>query len=668
GDPGSFCSTPRKKPEVPENKTNLGKAKKEIVEEVGTSEVDHLHHFKVKFYSDGQKYTVNCNQPRTVLKVIKSHLSQQFKEKTKRSEENIILKSGEGNDSHIVSTHFPCTCVEEEECLIVTTSAEVVEQKQAERRVLPRENYSVFFIDKQGGKNTKTKTDKIFRCNNILEQFRYFCVYGRKGTTVVETLRLDGRFVTGLTDFNLSDNKTGDLTYCTEIVDHLDGRKFQICLPKEGKTKAKDPKRQAIQEQDPTQQTSHEEQQEKAFASINSQSKSKTTTVLEYAAKEGIGLKTAMEKSDCQIDHKEVYDLLRQQFPKLKELMEERFPRRSFNQVLKLKKKNFGKIQQTFSKVYTMRQLFNLSESICHLEIKETFSDFKVEGTGFVLLDNVVLTNAHLFKDFQKGCEENWLKYLNISATFNYENPDGKSKRTFDTKVLVENHDVDYAVLELICGSQTSDQTETERDEIPPGLLKRFGPVPEPGDDGGACIIGHPAGGVRKWDVTCIIRKEDREQAVTQNLEAYKDYLFTVCSINYQIKTDPYADIRVTYNSFMYHGSSGSPVFDPFGRVFGFHTGGFFFDHPRPGHSVIEFAFPLLYIFKMLLGDLQKRGRKDMLEKVLVEAQGNGYLEEIIDRVGLNQNKDQAHCVENQERNGEIGEQSDSEEEMDTSS
>ncbi|XP_047242207.1 serine protease FAM111A-like isoform X2 [Girardinichthys multiradiatus] len=642
---------------------NLGKAKKEIVEDVGTSEVDHLHHFKVKFDSDGQKYTVDCNQPRTVLEIIKSHLSQQFKEKMKRSEENIIIKLGEGNDSHIVPTHFPCSCVEEEECLIVTTSAKVVEQKKAERRVLPRENYSVFFIDKEGGKYTKTKTDMIFRCNNIVEQFRYFCVYGRKGTKVVETLRLDGRFVAGLTDFNLSDNKTGVLTNCTEIVDNLDGRKFHICLPKEGKTKAKDPKQQAIQEQDATQQTSDEEQQEKASASINSQSKSKTTTVLEYAGKEGVSLKTAMEKSDCQIDHKEVYDLLRQQFPKLKELMEERFAGRSFNKALKLKKENFGKIQQTFSKVYTMRQLFNLSESICLLEIKETSSDFKVQGTGFVLSGNLVLTNAHLFKDFKKGMGKNWLKYLNISATFNYENPDGKSKRTFNTEVLVWNHDVDYAVLELICGSQTSDQTE-----IPPGLLKRFGPVPEPGDDGGACIIGHPAGGERKWDVTCIIRKEDREEAVTQNLEAYKDHLFTVCSINYQIKTNPYADIHVTYNSFMYHGSSGSPVFDPFGRVFGFHTGGFFFDCPRPGHSVIEFAFPLLYIFKMLLDDLQKSGRQDMLDKVLVEAQGNGYLEEIIDRVGLKQSKDQAHCVENQERNGEIGEQSDSEEEMDTSS
>lgn len=45
----------------------------------------------------------------------------------------------------------------------------------------------------------------------------------------------------------------------------------------------------------------------------------------------------------------------------------------------------------------------------------------------------------------------------------------------------------------------------------------------------------------------------------------------------------------VTYNTFMYHGSSGSPVFDALGRVFGLHTAGFVYGFPKE-KGVIEFA------------------------------------------------------------------------------
>ncbi|KAM4713885.1 uncharacterized protein FYW61_019012 [Anableps anableps] len=191
-----------------------------------------------------------------------------------------------------------------------------------------------------------------------------------------------------------------------------------------------------------------------------------------------------------------------------------------------------------------------------------------------------------------------------------------------DPAHCVENQEENESLI------QSPDQKETKK--IPPGLLEKFGPVPQPGDDGGACIIGHPAGGVKKMHVTCVIRKEDREQAVNQNLEPYKDYIFTVCSMNNQIKRDPCADIHVTDNTFMYHGSSGSPVFDASGRVFGLHSGGFFFEEAIPGHSVIEFAYPLLDIFKKLLEELQKNGSWDFLDRVLKVAQGIKCLDEII--------------------------------------
>ncbi|KAM4564987.1 serine protease FAM111A-like [Fundulus diaphanus] len=349
--------------------------------------------------------------------------------------------------------------------------------------------------------------------------------------------------------------------------------------------------------------------------------------------------------------------------------MEERFPGRSFRKALELKKEKFGKIEQYFSEVHTVRELVRLNESVCLLEIKENKSDFKVQGTGFVLFDNFVLTNAHLFEKWQKSGIQNWWEYFTITAKFNFEKQDGsesesetRSERTWQAKGVLGNNDLDYALLELTCESQTPGQTAT----VPPGLLERFGLVPEPNDDGGACIIGHPGGGVKKMAPTHVMRKENREQAVEQNLQSYRDDLFTVYSINYQIKRDPYADIHVTYNSCMYHGSSGSPVFDAYGRVFGLHSGGLFFDKPIAGHIVIEYAFPLLKVFENLLDEMRNNGREDLLERVKEVAKGNSHLETILNGK-LNQNKDQTRCEENQEGRMETGKQPESEEKMEKS-
>lgn len=72
-------------------------------------------------------------------------------------------------------------------------------------------------------------------------------------------------------------------------------------------------------------------------------------------------------------------------------------------------------------------------------------------------------------------------------------------------------------------------------DEIPLGLLKRFGPAPE---NGVGCIVGHPAGAEKKMD-HIYIAKEGREQAVRQNLDEYKDKI-PIYSIYQDIKNYQY--------------------------------------------------------------------------------------------------------------------------------
>uniref|UniRef100_A0A671UFL1 Serine protease n=1 Tax=Sparus aurata TaxID=8175 RepID=A0A671UFL1_SPAAU len=181
------------------------------------------------------------------------------------------------------------------------------------------------------------------------------------------------------------------------------------------------------------------------------------------------------------------------------------------------------------------------------------------EGTGFVLFDNFVLTN--------KGVE--------VSVLFNYDDPEpGTNYCYFEVVnfyIYLKVDGLDYAVLEL----------NTEGQRIPPGLLKDFGPRPQ---NGSACLIGHPGGELKKMDPTCIIEKEKRGQAVEDHLHQYRDSHFILHSISRLIREQGIENImiggklaenRSTYHTPMYHGSSGSPVFDSQCKVFGLHTGGF---------------------------------------------------------------------------------------------
>ncbi|KAK2863370.1 hypothetical protein Q5P01_002903 [Channa striata] len=197
--------------------------------------------------------------------------------------------------------------------------------------------------------------------------------------------------------------------------------------------------------------------------------------------------------------------------------------------------------------------------------------------------------------------------------------------------------ELDYAILKLNPqGQKKKPKTKAPKIPVPPGLLKKFGPMPLNGE---ACLIGHPKGQVKKMDPTCIIEKEKREQTVSEHLHQYKDTLFIIHSVSRVIEDRGIEDIMMggknadkvgTYSTFMYHGSSGSPVFDAHCRVFGLHTGGYPYGFPTHEESVIEFAHPLLYIFEKFVSKLKETGNEELLQKVRKEAEGNPHLKKVL--------------------------------------
>ena len=133
-------------------------------------------------------------------------------------------------------------------------------------------------------------------------------------------------------------------------------------------------------------------------------------------------------------------------------------------------------------------------------------------------------------------------------------------------------------------------------------------------------------------DPTCITTKEEREQTANQNSE---DNFMPLHTVNQVVRQSPYADVLVTYNTLMHHGSSGSPVCDAHGRVFGLHSGSFLFVRGKPEESVIEFAVPLLTIFTSFVRELRKGKHMEHLERVGKEAKGNPNLEKILEDESL---------------------------------
>ncbi|XP_041926351.1 serine protease FAM111A-like [Alosa sapidissima] len=325
---GPDCSSRSTQPDGARASQNVPPSPEKVKEENSHAFMDqHSHYFTVKFSpTDLSEYTIDCDQPNTVLEAIKSN--KKSKEMITCADENIIIQLGKGDRESIVATHFLCSCIRNGECLTISCKSESVEkaQNQHDKNIYPTDKYSVFYIDTVGGIHTRTK--ELFR-NNTVKQFKFLCVYGKKGMTVEEALRIDGRFIDNLGNFRLSNNENPkQYTVHTQKVVNLNEKKFKICLPKRKSDE----------------HNSHEKNARNP--SPNSQSMRKPRSVTDVAHQSGVSVKTAVEKSG--IDTEEIYERLRQHFPDLKEWMESRFPGNSYQEALDLRKENFGKSPTVF--------------------------------------------------------------------------------------------------------------------------------------------------------------------------------------------------------------------------------------------------------------------------------------------------------------------------------
>ncbi|XP_026184673.1 protein FAM111A-like [Mastacembelus armatus] len=263
----------------------------------------------------------------------------------------------------------------------------------------------------------------------------------------------------------------------------------------------------------------------------------------------------------------------------------------------------YGKNVLSCMEVKQTKRLMELSSSVCQVR----FNGVPV-GSGFLLVDKFVLTNAHVVNDFYNETT----KQLDgrVTVHFSYEDLQLVGEEVEVEEVVgfelgqdASGHQYDWVLLKLSADKK-----------LPDGLLPEVGFCPQ---GGAVCIIGHPDGGVKKIDPCLIVPSHDRNNVVERHYYENQRHVQLITELFFErvSETVKCHTQDLTYESCFYFGSSGSPVFDKHCKVVAMHSGGYIYTSlTGTKHSVIEYGHPLSNIIEHILVQMVERGRVDVLK------------------------------------------------------
>ena len=216
-------------------------------------------------------------------------------------------------------------------------------------------------------------------------------------------------------------------------------------------------------------------------------------------------------------------------------------------------------------------------------------------GTCWLVSDMLVITNHHVYMLI--NTERNELQNLNlpITVTFDYFYP-GQTEQVVTVEVdeekdpQLESPLLDYKFLRL-------KENERLRDRVPLGQVVRNRQLHE----GLVIIVGHHPAGSQMHEETCVVVSSHswREKLQERHVICAGVHM---TSAETQEVNESY-EKRLPYDTTLFSGASGSPVFDLNGNIVAMHTQGYKLNVQGRKYSLMEFGVQ----FNAICEDMRQR-------------------------------------------------------------
>uniref|UniRef100_A0A8C2B9P3 Serine protease n=1 Tax=Cyprinus carpio TaxID=7962 RepID=A0A8C2B9P3_CYPCA len=580
------------------------------------------HKFQYKF-NTSKNILVSCKASLNVLEALNtSQMFRNEKDKKKNKQKEILIQRfKEGVPTAAVKTDFPCCLIETDEILeidfIQKDEKRCTNQTTADpslRKTSKPEALVTFQVKKEGGQ----KVQRLLKSKALRSRVQYVCVYAFKGEKIKTALRRDGRFINDIFRKHCALSELSDeLKHeWSNPVDNLDGKSFQVVVLSDKnqpdsqddltpvKTKPNVASGADVAETAGSSQNPISTEQEKKH---DGNTKSTNPSTKRYAVKP-------------IADSEEILGILREQFPVLLKQLKQREKLENKSDVQKFFRAEYGKSVENFLKVKKVKQLMKLSDSVCQIR-----QEGSALGTGFLLFDRYVLTNAHVIGETTDVTK---VKAAQFTAVFGYEDLDSKDSKHIPVEQLAayfrgkddKGMHLDYALLELDDGDKIAEY---------PRLVDCYRPN-VPINRGQICIVGHPGEGVKKMDPCFIIERENRLEAANKHKTENQHLIHLMNEACSEQKWNFLAyENQITYDSCFFHGSSGSPVFDVDCNLIGIHTGGY--KYKTKGDktwSFMEYAFSMQPILDNIRAQALMKGLLNIVSVIEAFSNASGTAEQ----------------------------------------
>ncbi|KAJ8011053.1 hypothetical protein DPEC_G00054190 [Dallia pectoralis] len=577
---------------------------------------DESHNFRYCYGT--QRHTVSCGFYGTVEDSLKT--SDNFKNAVEKNKDKEMVILRGKSPMAAVCSHFPCHLIDNDELLKISfikgeqQGSEPLRhsKKKSNKKEVQPSQLITFYVQTTGGNNIQTK---VIKNQELRKKLNYLCVYAYKNEKVKQALRRDGRFhkLIFSTRCVLLESMPEEVrTELSQLAEGLDGKMVQVIRV----GSAAQPVPDSL-EDTPIEETCdppvEQPEAEPSTQDTATPETGNTHSQGKEAKKDGRVL-SVKKKMQVILNSEEILKILRSQYADLVNTLKKRENLKRPSDVQQFFREEFGKKTQCFQEVKIMESLMELSASVCQVRIQGN-----PKGTGFLLFDKFVLTNAHVIETIYVPIT-NKLQQT-VTVTFDFKDLTGCNEMPIKPEVVVyKKKRSDFALLEL---APTGTNVK-----LPASLLPCFS---FPTVEGGICLLGHPDGGVKKHDISSIIAYEGRSKAINKHREENPDFLQVINQHSFDVKYEPNV---LTYDTCFFYGSSGSPAFNEHCQVVAMHTGGYpYKDKTGKPQSVIEYGIPLYSILEDVIIQAVQRKRIDVLEGFLVHKCQNEKLDVVLDRV-----------------------------------